>query len=263
MGVNSLQKTTRYIIPLLTDESVENHGDKSDNNAPNVGCEQCIHKRKCIANDMSYELLTQFDHHIVHKKPLRKGRHLYWQNSPFKGVHIIHSGAVMAYRVSPNGVEQVVGFYYPGDVVGIDGLFNGRHVNSLVTLDVTTACELPFLSMSDLLTKSEPFQKRLLSVLGKKLNDEQDYHTLVKRSVDERLAGFLIDLSLKHQNRYFSPSNFNLHMKRKDIANYLGLAVETVSRILTRFQERGWISITKNQVTITDRQALEGLVAEC
>lgn len=235
--------------------------DQSSNGRNRTHCEACIHRTICMASKMNFDLLSQFDRQIIRDKPMRKGKHLYWQDSPFKEVFIVHSGAVKAYKLSSTGDEQIVGFYYPGDIIGTDGLFNGRHVNSVVTLDVTTVCALPFSNMSDLLSHSGEFQKCLLSMLSGEIRQEQNHRTFAKKSVDERLASFLIEMSLRNQRSNFSSSSFQLLMKRKDIANYLGLAVETISRMLTRFQAKGWIVIDGHEVELINRQALERLIA--
>lgn len=224
-------------------------------------CTVCIHKKLCMTHQMSAELLKQFDHLVVRQRPLKKGKHVYWQGSPFKAIYVVRSGAVKTYRVSPQGTEQVVGFYYPGDLIGVDGLYKDRYINSAITLDITNICTLPFDQVSDFLCKSSDFQKFFLSYLCGEIYQEQKHHVLSGKSVEERVAAFLIALSLRNERHNLSALHFRLVMKRKDMANYLGLAVETVSRILGKFQKNNWLNIDHHEVTLLDKPALVALLA--
>lgn len=227
-----------------------------------VHCNSCMLRKLCLAADLEGEILKDFDDLVLHKRPLSKGKHLYWQDSPFKSIYIVHSGAVRAYRISPQGKERVLGFYFPGELIGTDGLYNDRYANSTMALDTTTVCELPFQSLSKLFNKKDSIQKRFLSVLSAELLEEQHQHLLCQKTAEQRMAAFLLNLSHRFQRRNLSAYRFQLPMTRKDIACYLGLAIETVSRVLSRFQEKGWLELKRRDLTLLNPSALEDTLSE-
>jgi CRP/FNR family transcriptional regulator len=86
---------------------------------------------------------------------------------------------------------------------------------------------------------------------------------LGKRSAEERLASFLLSLSNRYHQRGLSATEFNLPMSRQDIGNYLGLAIETVSRLFANFQERGMVQVNRRRVVITDLARIRAMVEPC
>jgi CRP/FNR family transcriptional regulator len=223
-------------------------------------CERCPHRKTCVAKDIKTEMFPWLDQSLLRQRSLQKGRQVYWQNSPFKAVYIVRVGIVKTYQISSQGSEQTVGFHFPGDLIGADGFYNGLHLYSAVTLDVAGVCILPFEKISRMLSNNQDFQKRFLSAMSGGRYEEQKNRMFLNRSAEQRLAYFILFLSKQGQHQSQSPLIFQLNILRKDIANYLGMAIETVSRNLTMFQQRGWISIEGNEVTLSDKPALEQLL---
>jgi CRP/FNR family transcriptional regulator len=143
-----------------------------------------------------------------------------------------------------DGHEQILGFHLPGELVGLDALENENHVCGAVALETVHVCELP-LAQLETMCHRLPGHAMLL-LLG-------------KRSAQERLATFLLSLAVRFRQRGFSEKEFGLSMPRDDIANYLGLARETVSRLLSRFQTDGLLSVQRRRVRIHDMDRLQTL----
>lgn len=241
------------------------HPGKPGNPLPGdpVLCSTCWRRRQCIAHDLPHSLVKRMDGIVIHPRALRKGKHLYWQGSPLKSLYIIASGAVKIYRISPEGKEQVLEFYLPGDMLGYTALSGDHYLESAITLDSTAFCELPIKNLSHLIASSPDFQHNFLAAMAEFTLTERRHRILACKSTDERVAAFLINLSVRQQRQNLSESHFRLIMTRKDIANYLGIAVETVSRVLTRFQAREWVTFNGNDVTLHNKTALEESLLEC
>lgn len=226
-------------------------------------CMNCMHRKLCIAKKLRPEVLEEFSNVVIHSRPLRKGRHLYWQDSPFKSVYIVHSGAVKVYRVTSDGEERVLGFHLPGELIGTDGLYNQRYVNSAMTLDTTMICELPFKELSKLFGSQDSVQTWFLSKLYREVLEEQHMNLISHKTAEERVAAFLVNLFYRYQKRGLSAYTIQLLMNRKDIASYLGLANETISRILTRFQERHWLEVNGRELKLTNTAGMEAVLRKC
>ncbi len=249
------------VVTELMKDPCRGHHEKSSHPSQ-IKCGQCVLKKLCLVGDHYSEWPTQLDDIIIHKRPLQKGKHLYWQDTPFKSIYIVQSGGLKAYRLSSRGRERVLGFYLPGEMVGTDGLFNNRYSNSLMTLETTSVCELPFQPLLKLFEHEEVLLRQFLSIMCGELLEEQQLTLLSHKSTEERVAAFLMNLSARYQKRQLSASRMQLLMTRKDIANYLGIAVETISRVLSRFQDRGWIEINGRDIQLRNFSALEELLLQ-
>jgi len=255
-GPQSNLRLVRCIDPGATINSPK----PSNNIIKSPSCIDCSLRKRCLAGEQNSHWLAELDQLVVHNRPMRKGKHLYWQDSPFRSVYMIHSGAVKSYRLSASGKERVLGFYLPGELIGIDGLCNNRYSNSVMTLDTSTVCEFPFKPFLELLEHAEPLHRRFLSYMCSELLEEQEMTFLCQKSTDERVVTFLLNLSNRLQRRHLSAFRFQLLMTRKDIANYLGIATETISRVLSRFQDRGWLKINGRELTLINMAAMEELL---
>lgn len=226
-----------------------------------ISCNNCTIKGLCLAKVLHGSQVKALDELVQHPKPARKGSHIFRQGTTFKSVYVVRSGAVKTYRIDNSGEEQITGFYLPGELFGIDGLSNNKFVNSAVALDTTAICEIPFTALESLFENNGELRRHFMSLLSSEIIKEQQIMMLLsQKRAEERLAHFLLDLSQRYQQRRLSAEAFMLPMSRKDIGNYLGLAVETLSRLVTRFQQMGWITANNRSITITDKAALEELV---
>lgn len=181
---------------------------------------------------------------------LGSGEHLYWHHDPMQAFYVIRSGCVKSYVIDTDGTERVRGFLHRGDLIGLDALNSSKAQSSVQALVDTEVCEIP----RSFITRTAPtqpvLQQTLLSALSHAL--DQAYTLAGDYSADERIARFLIEIS----DRSEDPDQLMLHMGRRDIANYLRLVTETVSRTLTRFQNRGLICVNRRRVTLLERSAL-------
>jgi CRP/FNR family transcriptional regulator len=196
---------------------------------------------------------------VKRKKTLQRGEYLYREGSPFKGILAIKSGTAKLVKDDPHGNEHIINILLPGELLGFDGLHAHRHCCSAMALETLSFCELPADKLETLCQQVSGLMRELFRHTGEKLNEDRNQLVLQKRPAEERLASFLISLSERFKRRGFSASEFTLTLTRQEIGNHLGLALETVSRLLTQFQNAGLITVNNRHIQINDMNGLRAL----
>lgn len=217
----------------------------------------------CLPISLEAKEVDQLDEIVQRSKPLQRNDHIYHAGDTFQAVYAVRSGCVKNYIITNTGVEQVTGFYLPGEVFGMDGISTREHTNASVALETSAICMIPFERLQELSIAIPSLQSRFFQLMGKTIGDDQQLITLLgKNTAEERLATLLLSLSTRNLNRKLSSTHFRLPMSRADIANYLGLTVETVSRVFGRFQKQGILEANKKEITIKDISGLKKLTNE-
>lgn len=223
-------------------------------------CNTCSLSSLCIPIALNTDDMDELDKVIKRGRPIQKGELLFKQGDPFKAIYAIRTGAIKTFTVAPSGEEQNTGFHLASELVGLSGYSSDTYPLSAKALETTTVCEMPLNQLDELCDEIPSLRKQIMRTMGGELRqDQQMMLQLSQKSADERVAYFLMDLSSRFERRGFSPRAFRLSMSRVDISNYLGLAVETVSRIFTRLQKNGLIETEGKEITFTDMDALREL----
>ncbi|MBE9527477.1 MAG: fumarate/nitrate reduction transcriptional regulator Fnr [Proteobacteria bacterium] len=226
----------------------------------NVSCNECSLQQLCLPQSINGNELDKLDNIIERKKPLKRNEYLFQVGSPFDSIYVVRSGSLKTYSPTIDGQEQVTGFHLPGELLGLDAIGSGQHPCVAKALETTSVCEIPFESLEELTQSMPTLQHQLLRLMSKEIFDDQELMLLLgKKTAEARLSAFLLSISLRFKQRGFSSTEFYLSMSRNDIANYLGLAVETVSRMFTRFQEDGIINAERKHIVINDWDTLQQL----
>ena len=226
----------------------------------NVSCNECSLHQLCLPQSINGPELDKLDQIIERKKPLKRNEHLFQVGSPFTSIYVVRSGSLKTYSPTIEGQEQVTGFHLPGELLGLDAIGSGHHPCVAKALESTSVCEIPFERLEDLTQELPILQHQLLRLMSKEIFEDQELMLLLgKKTAEARLSAFLLSISLRFKQRGFSSKEFYLSMSRNDIANYLGLAVETVSRMFTRFQEDGIIHAERKHIVINDWDVLQQL----
>ena len=215
-------------------------------------------RKVCRVNSVcedSKEALSLF---IKHRKPVQKGFHFYRQGDDFDSVYVVQSGAVKTYYINENGDEHITGLYLPGELFGIDGILASEHKYSAEALDTSAICEFNYCSLESSFRSHPDIQRRITEILCSEI-EERQLLSKHQNTAEERLATFLTNISDHLKLCGLSPTEFSLPMSRRDIAGYLGVAGETMSRLFTRFQNRGLLSVTGRLVSISDLPALQDM----
>jgi CRP/FNR family transcriptional regulator len=216
----------------------------------------------CLPYQLSPEQTEKLDTIIQRHRPLQKRDVLIHNGEPLKFLYAVRSGSLKSYTLDSQGSEQIIDFHLPGDVIGFDGLIDGNHRSYTQALETTMLCEIPIQSLDQLSAELPGLRKQLLRVMSGELHASKTLlGTLNHHSAQQRLANFLVTLSARFQQRGLSSRSFRLSMTRADIGNYLGLSVETVSRILTHLQQEGVLEVQNKLVDITELERLRALAA--
>lgn len=224
-------------------------------------CQKCGIYKLCLPIGLSIEDQDQLDKIIKQRRPLERGEHLYMSGDDFDSVFALRSGSLKTYIVNEAGEEHVIGLKMPGDLIGFSGINGGHYANSAKALETCSICEIPFDRLEELGQKVAGLQHHVMEIMSKEIQQEQEKVAMCsKMSADARLASILLTLSDRFLERGYSASEFYLSMSRSDIANMLGLAVETISRLFTQFQEQGILQVDRKHIKLLDRDKLAALI---
>ncbi len=220
-------------------------------------CSTCAFSHACLSQGLDKSSLKDLHMLVEHIGPFHAGEHVFREGDPFEAIAAVRAGTVKTYSIDRDGREHVLGFHLPGEVIGLNAIAGDKYPCNAVALDTVTLCRFSFPQISVLAARLPGLQQTLFRLLSRDIGTASllagDW------SADERMAAFLIGLSRRLAARGFSPDRFQLTMARTDIANYLRLAPETVSRVLKRFQEDGMLQVERRELELVDRSRLESL----
>ncbi len=223
-----------------------------------VACKNCSLSQLCLPMGLAAEDVERLDSIIKRSRPLHRGDHLFRGGERFRSLYVVKTGSVKTYAPSEEGGEQVLGFHLPGEIIGLDAIDKSCHACSAKVLETSAICEVPFQRFEELATSIPSLQHQMYRLLSKEIGQDADMLLLLgKKNAEERLAAFLSSMSSRLSKRGLSPTDFYLSMSRHEIGSYLGLAVETVSRLFTRFQEDGLLRVDRKHVEVLNLPALE------
>ncbi len=225
----------------------------------NVNCKNCSLDNICFPRGLSQEEINSINQIIRPKQTLHRGEYIFRGGENFKGVLAIKSGTAKQVSNDFDGNEHILNILLPGELLGFDGFINNKYHYSAIALETLSYCVLPAQSMDDIFYKVPTLSKELFRHSCERINDYKEFYVLGKRPAGERLAHFLISLSDRLQKRGFSASKFTLSLTRQEMGNHLGLALETVSRLLKKFQLENLISCKSKHIEILDIPRLRAI----
>lgn len=236
----------------------------TETNSTKVTCQTCKLSELCLPFGLQRSEVEELVNIIRDRRPLQIDDLLYRQGGTCGSLYAIKSGSFRSFIANPEGEEQTMGFYLPGELMGLDSLQHGRFTCSTVALETASVCELPLSNLNELCGKIPSLHSQLMRILGKEIASDHDKIILLgHRSAKERMATFLWMLSQRYAALGFSSTAFNLTMSRFHIANFLGLTIETVSRQLAYLTQQGIISVKQREIKINSLDALKLAVNPC
>ncbi len=222
-------------------------------------CSTCAFSQACLAEGMDKAALMDLHVLVEHVGPFHAGEHLFREGDAFEAIAAVRAGTVKTYVVDRDGHEHVLGFHLPGEVIGLDAIDGETFPCNAVALDTVMLCRFSFPKIAVLATRLPGLQRHLFRLLSRDIGRASllagDW------TADQRMAAFLVALSRRLAARGFSASRFQLTMARTDIANYLRLAPETVSRVFKRFQRDGLLRVDRREIELADPDRLDALAA--
>ncbi len=227
-------------------------------NQNQLKCTQCSLAPRCIWGDHPPAQTA-----IRLPKVYQPHANIFSAGDECAGLYIVRSGLIKAYAITDDGDEHILGFHYPGSIVGLEGFRLGQHETYADSVDTSAVCIVPRSALLDTVTKDPHTALALLSTAGSSVM--QGVHaqlSLGTMSAERKIANFLLDTSAEFARQGYSDTRLRLPMQRTEVARYLSLAIETVSRVFRKLEDRGIVAVDpgdRHQVTIVSISALREL----
>jgi CRP/FNR family transcriptional regulator len=216
----------------------------------------------CLPMGLENDDITRLDNIIGKRRRVLRDERLYQMDEPFRNLYAIRFGHFKTYQVNANGEQQITGFQMAGELLGMDAISGDRHHCDAVALEDSEVCEIPFERLEELFGEVPTLLRHFHRIMSQEITREQNVMLLLgNMRAEQRFAVFLVNLSARYAARGYSATSFQLRMSREDIGNYLGLTIESISRLLSRFKKQGWITVDKREMTLVDPAMLKALAA--
>jgi CRP/FNR family transcriptional regulator len=223
-----------------------------------VTCTTCKLRSSCLSSGLRGEDLARAEGIVHARTRIRRGDALFMASATPRSIFAVRSGFFKSTVTDRQGREQVTGFSMRGDLLGLEGLTGGLRESRAVALEDSEVCSMPYVLVEQLGQEIPAVQRRLNSALAWEIQRNQGIMLLLGRMcAEERVAAFLISLSGQFAMRGYSGSDFVLRMTRGEIGSFLGLKLETVSRMFSAFHRSGLIEVRQRQICILDITGLE------
>jgi CRP/FNR family transcriptional regulator len=220
-------------------------------------CTTCAFSAACLERGYDKSHLRELHVLVQHVGPFREGAHLFREGDPFTAIAAVRGGTVKTYVDDSEGRQQVLGFYLPGEIIGLNAISQSKYPCNAVALDSVLLCRFSFPNIAALAARMPGLQEQLFRLLS--LDIGKASLLAGNFTADERVAAFLVSISRRYAARGFSAARFRLTMSRADIANYLRLAAETVSRVFRRFQDEGLIEVDRREIELRKPDVVEAM----
>ena len=225
-------------------------------------CSNCSLRELCLPAGLDTDELEQVDKMVNRRRPIRRGDYLYRAGTDLQSLYAIRTGFIKSCVLHEDGREQVAGFHMMGELLGLDAISSGHHLCDAVALEDTEVCEIPFAMLERLSREIPALQQHFHRIMSREIVRDHGVMLLLgSMRAEERLAAFLLNLSQRFATRGYSSTEYNLRMTREEIGSYLGLKLETISRVLSRFQEEGLIEVRNKYLKLIDVERLREVVS--
>jgi CRP/FNR family transcriptional regulator, anaerobic regulatory protein len=227
-----------------------------------ASCAACSMHQLCLPMGLDDADITRLDQIIGSRRRLARDERLYAMGEPFRSLYAVRYGHFKTYQVNAAGEQQITGFQMAGELLGMDAISGDRYHCDAVALEDSEVCEIPFARLEELFGHVPTLLRHFHRIMSQEITREQNVMLLLgNMRAEQRFAVFLVNLSARYAARGYSSTEFGLRMSREDIGNYLGLTIESVSRLLSRFKKQGWIDVDKRAVRLLDPVKLKAIAA--
>jgi len=228
-----------------------------------AACNECSLRDLCLPLGLDESDMRALDGAIKSRRTLKKGEMLYRVGDSFRALFAIRAGSTKTCQIAADGSVQITGFHLPGELLGVDAISSDKHPCDVVALENSEFCELPFAKLETLAHDIPGLQHQLFRLMSREIMEEEAQLLMLGRmKAEERLAAFLLSISKRYQRLGSSPIELRLPMSRQDLGDYLGLALETVSRLFSRFQEEGLIEVQGRGVKLHSLERLRQVIEQ-
>ncbi|KAB8049615.1 helix-turn-helix domain-containing protein [Janthinobacterium rivuli] len=232
---------------------------RETNSPSSCTCSKCSSRSRCLPSSLNERHVSQLDRMIGKRRSVERNSMLFRIGDPFRSLHIIHCGQFMTFQESARGKQNVLGFHMTGEILGLGAISTGFQDNNALALEDSNVCEIPFRYLEEICAEVPPLQQHFHRILSKEITRQQGIKRMLGARAEQRLAIFLLDLSLRYAGRGFSGMQFQLLMSRELIGSYVGLTMESISRLMSEFRKKGWITIDGKDIHICNYGAIKAL----
>jgi CRP/FNR family transcriptional regulator len=222
-----------------------------------TNCSTCAMHALCMPQGLTQPETDRMEALISTSRTVRSGESLYRANDSFQSIYAVRAGSFKTIVMHRDGREQVTGFSLAGDVLGLDGVCSGRHSCDALAIEDSKVCIIPFHLLEAMCRDVKTVQQHVHRLMGGEIVRQATLMMLLgTMSADQRVAAFLLSLSSRLKSRGYSPAEFHLRMTREEIGSYLGMKLETVSRMFSKFHKDGLVDTNGKQIKILDMEGL-------
>ena len=215
----------------------------------------------CLPVGLADAEIAELDAILGSRCRVTRGDTLFRHGDPFASLYAIRVGTLKTTVVAEDGREQITGYHLAGDILGLDGMHAGQHGCTATALEDSEACVIPFEQLEEVTRRVPGLQQNFHRVVAREIQGDHRHLLLLgSMRAEERLAAFLLNISERYRCRGYSSTEFVLRMTREEIGSFLGLKLETVSRLFSRFAQEGLVRVQGRAVQIVDLQMLRRLI---
>ena len=210
-------------------------------------CTKLVDNRRVRIQSSEIEAIeTIIDSHIM----IEKNQTVFEAGATFQNLYTVHSGMFKSVYLTHQGDERIVDIFIPGQVMGFDGIHRGKYKTTVKAVSSGSYCVIPFYPLQELAMKHKDIQNRVLKMMSEKIIQFEISHS--EYNAKQKLVSFVKEVSDLYYSRGFSASQFPFQISQRDLANYLGLAEETLSRTFTKLKKNDVLALVDHQITIID-----------
>jgi CRP/FNR family transcriptional regulator len=233
-----------------------------DVTALRASCSGCSMHQLCLPMGLDAGDLERLDAIIGRRRKVPRDGFLYRMDDPFTNLYAIRLGHFKTYQINIEGEQQVTGFQMAGELLGMDAIGTERHSCDAVALEDSEVCEIPFTRLEQLFGHIPTLLRHFHRMMSREITREQSVMLLLgNMRAEQKFAAFLVNLSSRYAARGYSPTAFQLRMSREEIGNYLGLTIESISRLLSRFKKLDLLKVNNREIEILHPELLKALAA--
>ncbi|OFV48876.1 fumarate/nitrate reduction transcriptional regulator Fnr [Oligella sp. HMSC09E12] len=226
-----------------------------------VHCSQCMSNHLCMPAGLNAQETEKLTELVKERIRIPKNQVLFQAGDSFSAIYSVRSGSLKTQLESENGHIQITGFSLPGELIGFDGIATQTHSSTAMAMEDSEVCVIRLDDLDRLAQSIPALNSQLRQLMGNEIN--RSHHMalpLGSLKSDQRVAAFILNMVDRLARLGYSSSEFILRMTREEIGVYLGLTLETVSRLLSRFAREGLITVEQKEIRVLDRAGLQALI---
>ncbi|ABR90137.1 transcriptional regulator, Crp/Fnr family [Janthinobacterium sp. Marseille] len=231
-------------------------------NALRASCSTCSMHQLCLPMGLGENDMDRLDKIIGRRRKVARDDYLYRMGDAFTNLYAVRVGHFKTCQINAGGEQQITGFQMTGELLGMDAISTDRHHCNAVALEDSEVCEIPFPRLEELFGTMPTLLRHFHRMMSQEITREQSVMLLLgNMRAEQRFAAFLVNLASRYMARGYSSTSFQLRMSREDIGNYLGLTIESISRLLSKFKKQGLLKVNNREIELLDLTLLKAMAA--